>query len=449
MHNCRGDVQLQDDENLIVFGSSPATSPKTSPFNSRPSSAGARPVSAASGASTPASCLASSATPALSKRQSQRLEVNEKRKERSLKNIFSDPLIERSLGTLAEEVLKEDRAREFRDHILKVGGRFSRFSFKRKAISPDVVAPILTDFPPPRPSFAPLQSHRSILGMQPDSSQKEVAGPEIIEPMSPVRIAARSVDIKNMSLHSSIVGKTPNISVQSTPYIHAETCRPSSAASHFSHADIPSDATVLSLTGDGMTGRVVESCSKIKAPRSAYVTAGNCLPPPSLLPLSFIFTVQNGIFQTSAPFSFQVGEKLTFFGAHLPPQIVLGRSYTIASVAPLSFTLSNLKFDNSNCNFGIFQAVLDGSTHLQAMHTKDPSKDLCSIASCNITRSSTPSTGSSNHECQRTFPMHTARCTSGKRRISGFVTNINPLQMSNAHVSARVPVLFPDAPQSR
>jgi hypothetical protein len=216
--------------------------------------------------------------------------VHEKRKERSIRNIFSDPVIEKSLGHLAEDVLKEDRAREFREHIKKVGGRFSRFSYKRKAISPDIVAPIVSECTPIRPSFAPLQSHGNILGLKPESSSEELTDPEIIEAVSPVRIAARPADIKNMSLHSSNLApdasncQTSDVPAHASDYGDTDVCRPLSATARSPHINHAAGTEGLSLAGNSLRVRMLESSGRDVASRSAYVTAGTRPFSPSPLP---------------------------------------------------------------------------------------------------------------------------------------------------------------------
>ena len=287
-------IEVLDHGSLIVLGGTPDSSSQSSPSNSRPTSArlsgsrASRPSSASSHKSNP--------TPALDKREVQRLEVHQKRKERSHRNIFSDSIIEKELGKFAEANLKDDLAQELRQHIQKVGGRFSRYSFRRTAVSPDRVVPVISDLPPPRPSFSPLNSHSSIIGLQPESSQDDITEPEIIEPLSLLRAAARSVDIKSISLHSGTKCQTRSASdVQRMP----ATQRPSSASSHIVSVDAldkesqylpvpPSLQNVrpvscpdaahpssgLFLSGGGLCHRTIEMSGQGKTSRSAYITAG-------------------------------------------------------------------------------------------------------------------------------------------------------------------------------
>jgi hypothetical protein len=226
----------------------------------------------------------------------QRLEIHQKRKERCYRNIFSDSIIERELGKFAEANLKDDFAQAFRQHIQKVGGRFSRYSFRRTAVSPDRVVPVISDLPPPRPSFSPLNTHSSIIGLQPESSQDDITEPEIIEPFSLLRPAARSVDIKSISLHSGTKRQTRSASdVQRM----RATQRPSSASSHIvsvdaldkesqylpvspslqnfrpvSFPDAAHPSSGLFLSGGGLRRRTIEMSGQGKTSRSAYITAG-------------------------------------------------------------------------------------------------------------------------------------------------------------------------------
>jgi hypothetical protein len=175
--------------------------------------------------------------------------------------------------------------------------------------------------------------------------------------------------------------------------------------------------------------------------------------------------VHNGIFQTSAPFSFRPGEKITFSGAHLPPQIVLGHVYTVSSTSSLSFKLAN--FRCNGCHVGIFQArVWDLDTQIQAIHPFNPPvctilgapvKDIDnthSFAACAISQtvsgdSSAPAGTSSAHKLKNERKKSTSRCSSARRLASSFVNNINPLKISNLHDSLRCPALFPAEPPSR
>jgi hypothetical protein len=297
-------IQASDDGQLIVVGSTPRSSPDTSPCSSRPASAKVRNIKPLSAGEKPIVLHDSHAS--LGDRQHQRrLEVHRKRKERSLHNIFSDPIIEKELGRSAEVALKEDRASAFRQHVQKVGGRFSRFSFKRNVFIPEHAAAVMNNAPLPRPSFAPVNSHSNIIGIQPESSQHDAAGPEVIEPPSLVPVAARPGDIKNMSLHHGVrgkAGKTPSIRIA-----NVSEQRPSSAVSHISsleahengvqllsspsmcklgrrplsadahplsYLDCTNPASCLTLTGEGLCGRLIEMSGQGKIPRSAYVTAG-------------------------------------------------------------------------------------------------------------------------------------------------------------------------------
>jgi hypothetical protein len=302
-------IQIADRGHLIVVGASPHSSPQTSPSCSRPTSArvtcSSRPSSAGERSSIVASFHQSHDTS--DKRQLQRLKVHEQRKERRINNLFSDPIIQAELGRCAEESLKEDGARVLRQHIHKVGGRFSRLSFRRPVCRPEIVSSIINDFPPPRPSFAPLNSFHNIVGLLPQSSQEDVAATQITEPPWLGRIAARPEDIKSTSLHhvekkmrdnashhhedaqrpisaasrvSSFDGA--NVSVHSTSvlgdpktfsqYLHIQ--RPETAHSQvpLHHSTIASAG--LCLAGGGLSGRTFAMSGQGRASRSAYVTAG-------------------------------------------------------------------------------------------------------------------------------------------------------------------------------
>ena len=119
-------IEVLDHGSLIVLGGTPDSSSQSSPSNSRPTSARLMGSSAPSRASRPSSASShkseSNITPALDKREVQRLEIHQKRKERCYRNIFSDSIIERELGKFAEANLKDDFAQAFRQHIQKVGG---------------------------------------------------------------------------------------------------------------------------------------------------------------------------------------------------------------------------------------------------------------------------------------------------------------------------------------
>jgi hypothetical protein len=176
-------------------------------------------------------------------------------------------------------------------------------------------------------------------------------------------------------------------------------------------------------------------------------------------------SVHKGVFQTAAPFSFQAGEKVLFSGAHLPHPIVLGDVYTVSSIAPLSFKISELKCDDLNAEHkaGIFQVrVWSGDTHPSiinaAAQSSDrmfatPSKDANNRAASARTRPSIQAhavglASTASH----TLSIHAssihggsvdgatkfiARRNTGMRRTSNFVTNIVPLQRNDAHESAR------------
>ena len=157
----------------------------------------------------------------------------------------------------------------------------------------------------PRPTFAPVNSHINIIGIQPESSQQDATGPEAIEPPSLVPVAARPGDIKNMSLHHGArgkAGKTPsvriaNVSEQrpssaalhissleahengaqflSSPSMYKLGRRPLSADAHpLSYPDPANPASCLTLTGEGLCGRLIEKSGQGKISHSAYVTAG-------------------------------------------------------------------------------------------------------------------------------------------------------------------------------
>ena len=175
--------------------------------------------------------------------------------------------------------------------------------------------------------------------------------------------------------------------------------------------------------------------------------------------------VHKGVFQTAAPFSFQAGEKVSFSGAHLPHPIVLGDVYTVSSITPLSFKLSELNCDDLNAEHkaGIFQVrVWSGDTHPSiinaAAQSSDhmfatPSKDANNRAASARTRpsiqahavgfASTASHTSSIHASSISggsvdgATNYVARRNTGVRRTSNFVSNIVPLQRNDAHESAR------------
>jgi len=215
------------------------------------------------------------------------LKTHGERKERELRNIFSDPIIEAELGRFAESELKKERARVFREHIKKTGGRFPRFSFGREVCSPDLVAPVLSDDPIPRPSFAPVNSSSNILGLQPQASHvDDDEGLEIIEHTSLVRVTARPDDIADMSLHCSNFNRAPSSrptsaypakynpqSTASRPQSAAS--RPLSAVSRVSALDGEGVARSLLLSGDSLSGRLVAASGQGDSIRSTYVTAGN------------------------------------------------------------------------------------------------------------------------------------------------------------------------------
>jgi hypothetical protein len=192
------------------------------------------------------------------------------------------------------------------------------------------------------------------------------------------------------------------------------------------------------------------------------------------------FPVRHGIFQTSAPFSFQSGDKVTFSGVHVPAAIVPGNIYTVSTTAPLSFKLSDSKFDDLDVhdhNAGIFMVRVwdDKDPHKSIIHatlqspelvSAIPSKDRAvrtsedrsneALAAASITQPATPTQYSYrpssavctnaavfSEKCSNVTTNHATRCTSGKRRASSFVTNISPLQRNNAHDSQRSTVLLP------
>jgi hypothetical protein len=416
----------------------------------------------------------------LDKQEVQRLEIHQKRKERCYRNIFSDSIIERELGKFAEANLKDDFAQAFRQHIQKVGGRFSRYSFRRTAVSPDRVVPVISDLPPPRPSFSPLNTHSSIIGLQPESSQDDITEPEIIEPLSLLRAAARSVDIKSISLHSGTKRQTPSASDVQRMRV---TQRPSSASSHIvsvdaldkesqylpvspalqnfrpvSFPDAAHPSSGLFLSGGGLCRRTIEMSGQGKTSRSAYITAGRFHCPFllvfSVICLTSIYSVHNGVFQTSAPFSFRAGDKVTFSGAHVPPQIVLGNAYTILNTAPLSFKLADTASTGWNIedNVAIFQArvwegdvsnnvkaAVQSNEPMSASSTKDSQSKKAASDPLLSNRSLAPTVYASSLSSvpSNAVLKHVARCSSGQRRSSRFTTHISPLKRNDAHDSVR------------
>jgi hypothetical protein len=194
--------------------------------------------------------------------------------------------------------------------------------------------------------------------------------------------------------------------------------------------------------------------------------------------------VRHGVFQTSAPFSFQAGEKVTFSGVHVPAAIISGNIYTVSATAPLSFKLCDSKFDDLNDhdhNSGIFMVrVWDEKEPNQSIiHATFQSPELVSASSSKNRAARTPENRNNEtlaaisqpvtpaqhsyrapsavctdaavfiEKCSNVTTKHAARCTSGKRRASSFATNISPLQRSNVHDSQRCTVLFPVEPPSR
>jgi hypothetical protein len=233
--------------------------------------------------------------------------VHEQRKERRANNIFSDPILQAELGRYAEESIKEDSARVLRQHIQKVGGRFTRLSFRRPVCTPEIVSCIINDFPPPRPSFAPLNSFHNIVGLLPESSQEDVAGKEIIEPPWIGRIAARPEDIKSTSLHHvekkirdtasdhheaaqrpiSAASRVSSFDGADVSVHHTSDSEYSHTLSHYLHTQRPATAhsyvplhhstiapSGLCLAGGGLSGRTFAMSGQGRASRSAYVTAG-------------------------------------------------------------------------------------------------------------------------------------------------------------------------------
>ena len=272
-------MQAMEHSGLYLRGKTPPVSPPSSAISSRPASAGnrgsSRPSSASGRGSRPpsASSHKSPGTPALDSRQLKRLKIHQERKQRELRNIFSDPIIEAELGRFAESELKKDRARVFREHIRKVGGRYPKFSFRRDLCSPDLVAPVLSDDPTPRPSFAPLNSSSNILGLEPQSCQHDHAEHEIIELEPLVRTTARPDDIENMILHSSNFTSGIRSRPTSASRFVAQH-RPLSAASRVSEIDGPHFTSGFVLSGGSLSGRSVEASGQGESVRATYVTAG-------------------------------------------------------------------------------------------------------------------------------------------------------------------------------
>lgn len=309
----RDRIQVLDHGHLFVDGSSTGSSPQASPSSSRPASARVRSHSRPSSPGGASGSLASFHNPhtaVLDQCQLRRQKTHQQRKERSLNNIFSDPIIEIELGRLAEQVLKEDCAKAFREHIKNVGGRFSRLSFKGNVFSPEIVVPVINDFSPTRPSFAPINSHHNIVGLEPESSVEDVfdvLASKIIEPPSLFRIAARPADIKNISLHSGITSRAEKISYhqprnigdqhsKSAPHILLSVQCVDPAAASLSASDcqhLPCQRPIsarsvascnnglnpsgLCLAGDGLVGRVFQMSGQGSSSCSAYVTAGTVI----------------------------------------------------------------------------------------------------------------------------------------------------------------------------
>ncbi len=482
-------IQVLDHDHLFVDGSSPSSSNQGSPSNSRPASAkvrsSSRPPSPGGTSGSFAACHQLHATAILDKRRQQRQKTHQHRKERAYMNIFSDPIIEKELGKLAEERLKEDCAKEFRDHIKNVGGRFSRLSFKRNVFSPEVVVPVISDFCPTRPSFAPLHSHLNIIGLQPESPQEDDAAPEIIEPPSLFRVTARSADIKNISLHSGSTSAPEKssyhqlrnvtderiVSAPSMMHIHSvHPAAPSLSVSDFQQVPSQRLASALSLAscnnglnpsglclaGDGLGIRTVQMSGQGKAPSSAYVTAGTKISWSVVLQLCDTFvsdlkslSVHEGVFVTSAPFAFQSGEKVTFAGAHVPPSIITGKVYTVSMTTALSFKISEQECAGLNVDndAGIFQVrAWERHLHQNKMSISDqsagnvlhnPSQDCNEHHAASIQTKPTCHDAVFDSKVANAAMKHPARCISGKRIASSFVTNVAPLQRSNVHDSAR------------
>jgi hypothetical protein len=346
-------IEVLDHDSLVVVGGTPDSSSQSSPSNSRPTSARLSGSSGRASRPLSASSHKSYSTPALEKRDLQRLEVHQKRKERLHRNIFSDSIIEKELGKLAETNLKDDFAKEFRQHIQKVGGRFSRYSFRRTAVSPDRVVPVISDLPPPRPSFSPINSHSNIIGLQPESSQDDVAEPEIIEPSSLLHPAARSVDIKSISLYSGTKVQTglatqrpssaaSHISSVSTlgkespfvPELHSAISRPLSAGYTISCPDAVNLSSRLLLSGSGLCRRIVQMSGHGKTARSAYVTAGTYCP--------FLYRNLSHI-HFSSQWCFSNQRSIFFSGR--------GQSYFFRSSYPSSNRFGNCLHHLEHCSF--------------------------------------------------------------------------------------------------
>jgi hypothetical protein len=128
------------------------------------------------------------------------------------------------------------------------------------------------------------------------------------------------------------------------------------------------------------------------------------------------------------------------------------------------FRLADYEYDD--CHDGIFQArICDSDSHLAGMHHKDLPKNVPSgaclengslekfaiphIHLLDVSRTSTPFCTSITGKCKNDGLKDTARCSSGKRRASSFVSNINPLQISNVHDSMRSSALFSSEPLSK
>jgi hypothetical protein len=174
----------------------------------------------------------------------------------------------------------------------------------------------------------------------------------------------------------------------------------------------------------------------------------------SVICLTSIFSVHNGVFQTSAPFSFRAGDKVTFSGAHVPPQIVLGNAYTILNTAPLSFELADLDSNGWNIedNVAIFQArvwegdasnnvkaAVQSNEPMSASLTKDSQSKTATSAPLLSNRSPAPTVHASSFSSipANAVLKHVPRCSSGQRRSSRFTTHISPLPRNDAHDSVR------------